>query len=143
MLNRKLKILLHSSNIWYLGEGMFAPLFAVFSQKLGGNILDVSQVWAAYLVVSGILTVWVGKIPKRVISTAKLMIIGYFLNSLFTFAYIFVSSQRSLLLVQVGLGIASALANPTWNTLYAKYDRRDPSQQSNYVWALEIGRAHV
>lgn len=143
MLNRQIKILLYSSNIWYLREGMFAPLFAVFSQKIGGNILDMTQVLATYLIVSGFFTVLVGKIPKRVISSAKLMILGYGLNALFTFCYVFVSSQMSLFFVQVGLGIASSLANPTWNSLYAKYERRGPQKQIGYVWALANGQTDV
>lgn len=118
---------------------MLGPLFAVFSAKVGGNILDISQVWGAYLIVTGVLTIFVGKIPKKLISTAKLMFCGYALNALFTFAYLFVSSQNDLLIVQIGLGIASALATPTWDALYAKYERRGNKQQIRYIWALANG----
>lgn len=143
MLNRQIKILLYSSNIWYLGEGMFGPLFAVFSEKIGGSILDISYIWGFYLIATGLFTILVGKIPKQVISPAKLMIYGYGLNAFFTFAYLFVSSQLTLLIVQVGLGIASALANPTWSALYAKYERKGSRQQIGYVWALANGHTHI
>ncbi|MEA2006933.1 MAG: hypothetical protein U9O20_02115 [Patescibacteria group bacterium] len=42
MLKKKEKILLFGNNLWSLGEGMPGPLFAVFSQRLGGNILDIA-----------------------------------------------------------------------------------------------------
>ncbi|AFY76444.1 Major Facilitator Superfamily transporter [Pleurocapsa sp. PCC 7327] len=147
MLNRQLKILLYSSNIWYLGEGMFAPLFAVFAKKVGGDILEISGVWAAYLIASGIFTVFVGKIADKVISKEKLMTIGYALNAIFTFAYLLVSSQSELLVVQIGVGVASALSTPTWNALYAKYERYEnhgrKKKSSGCVWALADGQSEI
>ncbi|MDV2996225.1 MAG: hypothetical protein N4J56_005879 [Chroococcidiopsis sp. SAG 2025] len=140
MLQKNLKILLYSSNIWYLGEGMFAPIFGLFTQKIGGNILDISGIWAAYLVATGIFTILVGKLSDRNISKAKLMIIGYALNAIFTFCYLFVSSQLSLFVVQVGLGIASALATPTWNALYAQCEDRGKAGQ---IWGMADGQSKV
>ena len=45
-LTRSLKILLIGANIWYFGEGMMGPLFAVFAEKIGGDILDITWAWA-------------------------------------------------------------------------------------------------
>ena len=140
MLQKNLKILLYSSNIWYLGEGMFAPIFGLFTQKIGGNILDISGIWATYLVATGIFTILVGRLSDRNISKAKLMIIGYALNAIFTFCYLFVSSQLSLFVVQVGLGIASALATPTWNALYAQYENK---KEAGFIWGIAEGNSKI
>ena len=32
------RILLIADNLWYFGEGMLGPLFAIFAQKIGGDI---------------------------------------------------------------------------------------------------------
>jgi MFS family permease len=143
MLNKQLKILLYSSNIWYLGEGMFGPLFAVFTNRIGGNVLDITGVWAAYLIATGIFTVLVGKISDKLISKERLMTLGYALNAIFTFAYLFATSQSKLLFVQIGLGIASALATPTWNALYAEYENSGNRKKSGYIWALADGQAEI
>ena len=37
--SRTARILLLGANIWYFGEGMMGPLFAVFAEKVGGDIL--------------------------------------------------------------------------------------------------------
>ena len=140
MLNKQLKILLYGSNIWYLGEGMFAPIFGLFSQKIGGNILDITGIWATYLIATGIFTVFIGEVSDRNVSKEKLMIAGYALNALFTFCYLFASSQMSLFLVQIGLGIASALATPTWNALYAKYE---DEKKAGQIWGLADGQSKV
>ena len=36
-LNKNLKILLYGGNIWYFAEGMLGPLFAVFTERIGGG----------------------------------------------------------------------------------------------------------
>lgn len=52
-MNSKIKALLYSSNIWYLGEGMLGPLLAIYTERIGGDIFDISWAWAIYLVVTG------------------------------------------------------------------------------------------
>ncbi|MBI2673498.1 hypothetical protein HYX19_04505 [Candidatus Woesearchaeota archaeon] len=130
-MKKKEKILLYGSNIWALGEGMLGPLFAVFTQRIGGNILDIAWAWALYLMVAGVLVILVGKISDGILSKEKLMVTGYALNAIFTFSYLFVSSPLHLFFVQGGLGIAFALSNPTWNALYAKYEDK---KQDGFIW---------
>ena len=48
------RILLISSSLWYFGEGLFGPLFAVFAEKIGGDLLDITSAWALYLISTGI-----------------------------------------------------------------------------------------
>ncbi len=135
-LNQKTKILLWGSNIWYLGEGMLGPLFAVFAQRIGGNILDITWAWATYLAVTGVLTIWVGKIAGKKIALEKLMVAGFAVNALFTFGYLLVSSPFHLLLVQIGLGVAVALSSSPWAALYTDASEKD---HSSYVWGLANG----
>jgi predicted MFS family arabinose efflux permease len=139
-LNRKIKILLYGSNIWSLGEGMMGPIFAIFNEKIGGSILDVSWIWASYLIATGMFTIFVGNISDTKISKEKLMIAGYALNTFFTFSYLLVSSSIDLFFVQIGLGLATALATPTWDALYAQYQNRE---NAGYIWGLAGGREQL
>jgi MFS family permease len=140
MMNKKERILLYGSNLWYFGEGMFGPLFAIFSQKIGGNILDITWAWATYLIICGILVIIFGKISDHKVSKSKLMVAGYALNAVFTFCYLFVDSQLGLFIVQAGLGAAAALAIPTWEALYAKYEDK---RHDGYTWGLAGGQAQI
>lgn len=139
MLNRKTKSLLIADATWFFGEGMLGPLFAIFAGKIGGDILDISWAWATYLIVTGILIMVVGKISDR-LNKNKIVFIGYALNTLFTFSYLLVYNQYTLLLVQAGLGISAALATPTWNALYAKYENK---KQDGFIWGLADGTAQL
>lgn len=62
MLSRQAKILLIGGGFWYFGEGLFGPLLAVFTEQVGGDILDISWAWAAYLIVYGVLSIVFGKL---------------------------------------------------------------------------------
>jgi predicted MFS family arabinose efflux permease len=139
-LSSETKILLWGSNIWYLGEGMLGPLFAVFAQRIGGNILDITWAWAAYLAVTGVLTIWVGKVAGKKIAPEKLMIAGYVVNTLFTFGYLLVSAPWHLLLVQIGLGVAVALSVPTWSALYSDFG---DNHEASYLWSLPTGQYYL
>ena len=133
------KILLRGASFWWLGEGLLGPLFAVFTGKVGGSVLDISWAWAIYLLVTGFLEIYIGKISDK-IGHAKLMVWGYGLNAVFTFGYLFVHNTTGLFIVQAGLGVALALADPTWDALYAKYeDRSKPGR----IWGLEHGTEEI
>lgn len=136
-----LKFLRHSSNVWYLAEGMFGPLLAVFAGKLGGDILDVAWAWGLFLLVSGILIIVVGKISDKLIKRNTLMMVGYALNAVFTFAYLFVATPFTLFAIQIGLGIASALATPTWDDFYAEVEEK--SKEGANAWGLADGEKEI
>ncbi|MFA5931602.1 MAG: MFS transporter [archaeon] len=138
-MNKYGKILLIGSLLWYFGEGMLGPLFTVFAQQVGGDVLEITSAWAIYLIVLGVLTIIVGKYSDKM-DKEKLMIAGYGLNAIFTFGYLFVNDAISLFLVQAGLGFATALATPTWNALFAKsYDQ----SKDGSAWGIADGLPRI
>ncbi len=134
-ITNKERTLLIGSSLWLLGEGMLGPLFAVFAAKIGGSILEITWAWAVYLIITGIFSLIIGQLSDGG-NKAKVMLFGYALNTIFTFGYIFVSSPLHLIIVQAGLGLASALATPTWNALYAEDEN---PQHAGFVWGLADG----
>lgn len=140
MLAERTKILLYSNNLWVFGEGMLGPLFAVFTERIGGSILDISWAWSIYLIVTGVLVIVIGKISDVKVSKEKLMIAGSFLNAILTFCYILVSTPAQLFLVEAGLGVASALSSATWSALYAEHG---DTGSSGYIWGLANGQSQL
>jgi len=134
------KILLLGANIWYFGEGMLGPLFAVYAEKVGGDILDITWAWATYLVITGIFYIVVGRLLNNKPYKEIVMVGGYLLNALLTFCYIFVSNPIQLFIVQAGLGIAEAIGTPTWDSLYAK---NQSEEMDSYAWGLSTGQSQI
>lgn len=133
---KALKILLISNNLWSLAEGMFGPLFALFADRIGGNVLAVTWAWAGYLMVKGLTSIVVGKVSDKYISKETLIVFGFALNALLTFGYLLVDSRASLFLVESGLGFAAALALPTWSSLFARYSG---SRKNGWAWGMASG----
>lgn len=135
------RILLWGANIWFFGEGLLGPLFAVFTEKIGGDILDVSWAWSIFLVVTGVFYILFGKlIVAYNINHAKMLILGYGLNAVFTFGYLLVKTPEQLFLIQVGLGICEAIGSPLWDTLYAKSLHES---HAAYAWGLAGGQSQI
>lgn len=139
-LTKTTKILLLGANIWYFGEGMMGPLFAVFAEKVGGDILDITWAWATYLVVTGLLYILVGRLLNKKEYKTKVMVAGYLLNAVFTFGYLLVQNPFQLFLVQAGLGISEAIGTPAWDALYAN---NLSDEMDAYAWGLSTGQSQI
>ncbi len=135
-MTKPLRLLLVASSLWYLSEGLLGPLFAVFSEKVGGDVLDISSAWALYLIASGIAYVVVGRLLNRSRWKFRMIAVGYALNTLFTFAYLLVRDTTGLFLVQIGLGIAEAIATPAWDAFFAS---RLADTEDTFAWGLANG----
>ena len=135
-MTRPTKLLLLASSLWFFSEGLLGPLFAVFSEQIGGDVLDITAAWAAYLIVSGIAYPVVGKLLNRSRWKFRMIAVRYALNTLFTFAYLLVSNTQQLLLVQVGLGIAEAIATPSWDAFFAT---QLGETDDTFAWGIASG----
>lgn len=138
-ITKTVKILLVASSLWYFGEGLFGPLFAVFSQKVGGDLLDITWAWSAYLIVTGVMYFFVGRVLQHSKFQKEVMILGYALNTIFTFSYLMVNSVSALFFVQVGLGMAESLSTPIWDSLFAN-DLEE--KNDTFLWGLATGHTH-
>ncbi len=138
-MNPKEKILLWGSNIWNFSDGMFGPLLAVFTERIGGSILEISWAWAIYLIVTGVFVIIIGRYSDHH-NKEKIMILGYALTALFTFGYLLVQTPIHLFIIQACLGFALALSNPTW---YALYDTYSTPKSSGLTWGLADGEAKI
>jgi MFS family permease len=138
-LSKASKILLIASSLWYFGEGLFGPLFAIYAEKIGGDVLDITWAWALYLVVTGICYGVVGKIFVNSKYKSHAMVFGYGLNAALTFCYIFVQNTNQLFLLQIGLGVAEALSTPIWDSLFAA---NLEDKENSFHWSLASGHTH-
>mgnify|MGYP001611725413 FL=1 len=134
-MNKYLKNLLLGAWVWYFGAGLFGPLYAVFAEQIGGDILEITGAYALFLIVVGVMSIYVGRISDHH-SKKKLMIFGYLLNAIATFGYLLVDNPLKLFAVQGLLGVAVALASPTWDSLFSSHLEKKHSGQE---WGLYEG----
>lgn len=139
-LKKTTQVLLWGANIWYFGEGMLGPLYVIFAEKVGGDLLDITWAWSTYLICTGVCYIAFGKLFNRRRNKARLLVTGYLLNAALTFGYLWVDSPARLFVVQVGLGITEAIATPLWDAMYAASlcDEHD-----TYAWGLSTGQSQI
>lgn len=139
MFNKKERTLLFANNLWYLSEGMLGPLFGIFCAKFHSSPLDISWVWALYLISVGIVVIGLGYISDF-LNKEKLLVVGYALQTIFTFCYILVGTKTQLALLQIGLGISGGLSTTTWYALYARFEDKSHEGLS---WGLANGLSSI
>jgi MFS family permease len=139
-MNQVERVLLYSSNMWIFADGLLGPLFAIYTQKVGGDIFDITYAVALYLIVTGILVIFIGKYSDKKKNHKELLVLGYLLTAVFTLGYIFVSNTYELFFIQIGLGLALALCNPSWYALYDKYSTKNKEGE---VWGLSDGEGKI
>ena len=72
-MNKYLKNLLLGAWVWYFGAGLFGPLYAVFAERIGGDILEITGAYSLFLIVVGVMSIYIGRISDHH-SKKKLMI---------------------------------------------------------------------
>ncbi len=139
-LNVTQQLLLLASAFWFFGEGLLGPLFAVYAEKVGGDLLDITAAWALFLIVSGVLYIVFGKLFRNSNRKREIMVVGYALNTIFTFCYLLVQNSHQLMLLQVGLAIAEAISSPLWDALFAKEMEKTDDV---FFWSIAGGHTHL
>lgn len=133
-MHRQLKLFLTATSFFALAIGMFGPIYAIFVQKIGGDLLAAGTAWSIFMIISGAGILLMGKLQDRVKKDKPAMIFGYSLMSLAFLGYYFVSNVTQLFLVQVLLGISTVLATPAHDSFYTKYLERGKFASQWAAW---------
>jgi MFS family permease len=114
------KMLLLVAYMWVMSDGLFGPIYALFSEKIGGDILETAGAWAVFGFVSGILHLVFGKIADKVNKAKSIMLGGYVLAATGCIGYIFIIDPFGLFVVQIILGVANAMSSSTFDGIYSR-----------------------
>jgi MFS family permease len=138
-----LKILIVADFFVSLGIGMITPIYAIFVENIGGDILAASSAWAVFAFSSGALMYVFGRWEDRKKYYSEMLFIAYLIQTFAFLGYMFVGNVIELLAVQLMLGISNAIIYPTADTLYSKHlDKgRDASEWGIWEGMDMIGAA--
>lgn len=126
-LNKSLRILIFINTGMVFVLGLFAPFYAVFVQKIGGNIAFAGFSWATFSIISGILILLFSRWELRVKEQELLLGLGYLIRALVFLSYAFMASLPQLIFTQVLWGVAAALGTPAFDALYQAHTTKENS----------------
>jgi MFS family permease len=115
-----LKILLLYSLFITLAGGFLGPLYAVYVQGIGGDLLTAGAAYAIFSIVAGILILLLAKWEDHIKHQEKLLIWGRGLGVLGFLGYLFIRTPIELFIVQLIFGISTAIGTPAFDSLYSK-----------------------
>ena len=99
--NKSLRILITVNTVMVFIIGMLAPFYAVFVQKIGGNIAFAGFSWALFSIVAGVLTLLFGRWQLKVKEQELLLALGYLIRGIVFLSYAFMGSIAQLIFTQI------------------------------------------
>ena len=120
-MNRELKILFITSGFFFLAGGLFGPIYAVFVEQIGGDLLIAGTAFGAFSITTALFTFILSKWEDRVKHQEKLVVAGYFLSCIGFAGYLLIKQPFDLFIVQIIFGLGDAVTLPVWDSLYSKH----------------------
>ena len=115
------KILLFSESIILFAGALFGPIYAIFVEEIGGDILDASTAFAIFSITSGVVVFLISRMEDRIKEQELLVVVGYAIIGLGYFGYLFVQTPLHLFLLQAFIGVGIALYLPASDAMYSKH----------------------
>lgn len=131
--NRLYRTLVISYAISTFAEGIIAPIYAIFVQKIGGDILEATGAVATFLVMSGVATIAIHRSRWSQRHRKTLMVAGWLIWVLGIGMYLVISDLLTLFAAQVLIALGNATANPAFD---AELDDHTDSRIKSYEWGL-------
>lgn len=128
------RVLVSSWALSSFSEGVILPIYAVFVQHVGGNILDAGWAMGIFLITEGVFTTLVhrGRYTPRM--RIALMILGWAIWLGGICFYLFISNIATLFLAQVLTAIGNAIADPVFDMELADHTDQDLKEYEWGVW---------
>jgi len=119
--NRALRILLITNGIVLISGSMLGPIYALFVEKVGGDLLDASFTGGVYALAAGLMTLIAGRYADKIKENELIVVIGYLMIAFGFLLYLFVDSIWFLFVIQIIIGFGEAIYSPAFDALYSKH----------------------
>jgi MFS family permease len=133
------RLLLGISFLTTFAESMLVPMYAAFTEKVGGSILDAGIAFAVFSIATGVVVALIGTRPWFQAHTRSCLTVGFFVSAACDVSYIFVRNPMQLFVAQALAGLATGLIEPAWDALFTD----DIEHSSAKHWSVWAGGTHM
>lgn len=139
-MRREILLLATAAMLSSLAEYLYAPIYAIYVEKLGGHSLEAGLTWAIYTGVIGIVAFISGRFVDRLKRHVWILYTGFFLAGLISLLFPLAKNVLHLAILQFLLGLVWAITNPVWDVYYSFFmDRREAAS----AWSLYEGGSRL
>ena len=109
------KLLVTAFSISSFSEGIILPIYAIFVQKVGGDILDAGYAMGIFLITDGLFTILIHRLKWSPTQRLFLMVLGWIVWLVGIFMYLSISNVWTLFLAQFLTAMGNAIADPVFD----------------------------
>ena len=140
-MNKKLILLILSDVLILSSFGLIAPIFALFiDNDLGGSIVAAGLATTIFLGVKSFTQLPLSKyLIDKDKHKSRLLVIGTFLIISVPFIYFMAKSVSLIFVAQAIYGLGTALAYPSWFSLFTTYMDKRHKGFEYAIWSTGVG----
>ena len=104
-----------------MAAAMLGPIYALFVEKVGGDLMDASIAGAIFAFVAGLTTLVSGKYSDKIKENELIIVLGYAIMGVGFLLYFWVTSVVFLFIVQAIIGLGEAIYAPAFDAVFSKH----------------------
>jgi MFS family permease len=129
------KTLLSASFIALFPAGFLLPLYAVFVKNIGGDILDAGIAYGLFSISGGLFVLFITRTKFFTTRLRYMVVLGYLLLTIGEAGYFFVNTPLQLFMIQIIIGIAAGILDPSWDSLFSTNKSEIQAVRSWSFWS--------
>ncbi len=132
--NRAIRVLLGTNALILVAAAMLGPIYALFVERVGGDLMDASIAGSIFALVAGLTTLVSGKYADAIKEGELIVVAGYAIMGVGFLLYVWVQSVLFLFIVQAIIGLGEAIYSPAFDALYSKHLAKTKSGTEWGAW---------
>lgn len=132
--NRPIRILLWTNALVLVSGAMLAPIYALYVEGIGGDLMDASLTGGIFALAAGCTSIIAGKYADKVRRKDYVMIIGALIMSLGFFFLTKVETILGLFAIQSLIGFGQAIYYPPYDALYSLHTSNSKAASTWAAW---------
>ena len=137
--SRQRRLLVTISFFTTFAESMLVPMYAAFTERVGGSILDAGIAFACFSMATGVFVSLIGTRSYFQNHVKTFLVLGFLGSACCDISYIFVQNRWQLFAAQVIAGLATGLIEPAWDSLFTDAIEHSPARH----WSIWSGGSHL
>ena len=119
--NRAIRTLLAANAIILMAGAMLAPIYALFVDSIGGDLMDASLTGGIFSLAAGMTSFISGRYADHIKRKDYVIVLGACIMSFGFLLMTIVDSIFSLFIVQAIIGLGEAIYYPPYDALYSQH----------------------
>ena len=132
------KYLLKASFVGTFAGTMLLPVWAMLTNRVGGDIVDAGIGYALFYIVTGLVVALVGRTKWYSDNVKYMVFVGFLISGVGEFCYIFATNQYELFAIQSLVGLSVGLTPAICSPLQNKKTTMGNDDDLKYLLSLSI-----